>query len=214
MEGLLSSKNKLVLLLDLGKAKKLDPWEIDISGGLREALESLGDLRRTNFALLGLLLFNSSVIYELKAKSLLRSDAGEGDGRGPSLPEEKPPPFVPSRAKPKVDFLAMVISALLSSVGRGRTSRRSPRPSPPNELRPLPPPEPDFNIEEWRERISTILRVRGPTMPLKDVLAVFKGAEVLKAFLTLLHMAQDGLIRFSRLEDGAVLVSLAEMGEP
>jgi len=210
----LNSRNKLMLLLDLRKAKKLDPWEIDISGGLREALESLGAQGRTNFALLGLLLFNSSVIYELKAESLLWSDAGEEDGREPSLPEERQAPFVPGQAKPKIDFLATVISALLSSIGRGRTSGRNLGPSSPNELRPLPPPEPDFDIEEWREHISAILRVRGPTMLVEDVLAVFKGAEVLKAFLTLLHMAQEGLIRFSRLEDGAVLVSLTEMGEP
>ena len=204
MESILGpKKNKIMLLLDLREAKKMDPWAIDISESLREALESLRALERTNFALLGLLLFNSSVIYELKAESLLWSDAEEEDGPGLERPEGEPALFIPGQLRPKMDFLATVISALLSSVGRrGRTGGRSLKLSSFIELKPPPPPEPDFDMEEWMERVLAILRARGPALPLADVLAVFKRGDVLKAFLTLLHMAQEGLVRFSRIGDG------------
>ena len=216
MEGLLGpQKNRLALLLDLREAKKLDPWSIEISEALKEAVEAFKSLERVNFALLGLLLLNSSVIYELKAESLLQEKRAEPDGQetGASSPGEIPP-FVPGLLRPRVDFLATVVSSLLSSIGRERTSSKGRRRRLPGELKPPPPPEPDFDIEEWREHILAILRARGPVMPLEDVLAVFGGSEAIKAFLTLLHMAQEGLISFSRSGSGAVLVSLMAMGEP
>jgi len=208
-----SDKNKLMLLLDLRKAKKLDPWEIDISEALREALESLNKLEKTNFALLGLLIFNSSVIYELKAESLILVDVEEENGHELEPSAGGGPFFIPGHIRPKVDFLASVISALLSSIGLKRPSKKGLKQAIPKDFRPPPPPEPDFDMAEWREHVLAILRTRGPIVLLRDVLAVFRGSDVIKAFLTLLHMAQEGLVRFSRPEDGSSSIMVVLTGD-
>ena len=208
-------RNKPVLLLDLREVRKRDPWSIDIARALAEALEAFSPRDgRANFALYGLLILNSCVIYELKARSLLGGpegledrETGDGEAREAGQPG-LPGPFVPGLLRPRTDFLATAISVLLSSLGRRPSTgvKRAPGPAE-ARAKPPEPPEPDFDLRAWEEHILAILRARGPVLPLDDVLAVFSGQGAMRAFLTILHMAQEGRVAILR-HDGAVLVAL------
>jgi len=190
------------IVFDLIKLRRVNPWDIKISGILKQLSGELREKGYLQFTLSGLVLLASSIIYLRKTEALLSIDpelkhkeALHGDETLDvplGLLEKISPIEVPIRPSQPVIDLERLVKAL-SEILEKAYSRKAPEEE---VLPPIVPQPDDFireierKVEEFRNTLYTILSREG-RVSLGSLLEGKQPLDMARTFILILFLLSE-----------------------
>jgi segregation and condensation protein A len=188
------------ILFEINKLEKLTPWNVNISYLLNSFLSEMEKMGKVDFRASGVALDSSALIYLMKSKLLLTLQEPPAQPKAPT--DFVPPPlFLPLRhelTSTTIRHLLDVLDEVLKGEKLSRIDRVIPQPVLPAFSDLLP----EFDaflqeIEVQMDKLLDLLREKVQGAGIVEFTALAKGVsrmEVIRMFLLLLFMAQDGKV--------------------
>lgn len=197
-------RSPLAILFNPTLLKRVKPWDVRLSSLLLDILSMLEEENDLDLRLLGTALFSSSYIYRMKVEVLLSLDRPR-----PVVSMERrerwvfPAMSIPYRSgvpSTTVDNLLEALRTVLEEAGRIR---------PIQDLDTVPPADEWLGIKKFLAQVkadasSLYKRLKGIGKAI-SFMDFFRGLtrwEVIRNFLLILFLANDGRIVLSQKEDG------------
>lgn len=190
------------VVFDLIKLKKVNPWDVKISGVLKQLSKELREKGYLQFTLSGLVLLASSIIYLRKTEALLSIDselkrkAQGAEEEALDIPsnilERISPLEVPIRPSQPVIDLEHLVKALSEILEKAY-------PKKPLEEEPLPPIVPqqdDFirdiekKVEDFKTTLYEIIRRQG-RVSISSLLGGKQSLEAARTFILILFILSE-----------------------
>lgn len=204
------------VLFDFHKLKRLKPWSVDIAFLLTSFLEEMEKRGEVDFRASGVALGSSAFIYLMKSKLLLRLE--EPPAPPKAFTDVVPPPlFLPLRyelTSTTIQHLLHVLDEVLKG------ERLFPLKM---QVEPILPPPIDvlpkvdrylMEIEERMDNLyGLLLRLsrENRVIAFSRITSSSKRLEIIKTFLLLLFLAQNGKVNLWQEEEfGEIYITLAE----
>jgi len=198
------------ILFEEAKLEKVSPWSINLVHLLTSLLEEMNRVG-IDFRAAGTAINSSVIIYLKKAELLLKME------EPPKTPQEKmdiyvPPPLaIPFRFEMSTTTIGDLVKALERALNEASASGSKPR------LPTLPLPIPELiNLEAYLleiEKRSRILlekikamSVGGEPLTFSKIVTEQSWLEIIRVFMMLLFLAQQGEIELEQDEDEAEII--------
>lgn len=202
------------ILFELNKLQKVRPWDINICYLLTSFLAEMSKQGETDFRASGVVLESSAAIYLMKSRLLLKLEEPPPPPKPP--PDFLPPPlFYPLRYELTSTTIKNLLEALDDALKGERLFALRPRsepvlPPPPEVLLPM-----DLYIMEIEKQMKKLyhsllqLAEKGKLIFFSKVTAGLERLEVIKTFIILLFLAQQGQVSLWQEEEfGEIYLTL------
>jgi len=188
----------LNILFELHKFQKIHPWDVNISFLLSSFLEEMERIGEVNFRASGVALDSSATIYLLKTRLLLKLEE-------PPMPPKPSPGFLPPPLSLplRYELTSTTIRHLLSVLDEVlKGEHLFPIKTPAEPLLPFTEivPTIDMYMIEIEDKMKNLyysivqLATEGKIIIFSTLIAGLEKLEAIKAFITLLFLAQKGKV--------------------